>query len=115
MLLARGADVNARDEQKRTALHWAASVRDDRSLRVLLRHGARLDARLDARDGDGATALMLASVQADAPVSARESAARLRCLRLLKSAGADAKIEDNRGHSAADYREMRDGDFVNGG
>lgn len=111
LLLARGADVEARDNQKRTALHWAASVRDDRSLRVLLRDGAQIN----ARDIEGATALMLASVHPDAPASTRENVARIRSMKLLRRAGSNARIKDNRGKTATNYRKMHDGDFVNGG
>ena len=109
LLLARGADIEARDNQKRTALHWAAEVRDDRSLRVLLRHGAQIN----ARDAEGATALMLTSVHPDEPDGLRERADRTRSLKLLRRAGADSKITDNRGKTAADYRKLTDGDFVN--
>lgn len=56
-LLARGVDVNARDPQGRTALHFAAwrGVRAD-YVRALLGAGAKRD----AQDADGATPLDLA-------------------------------------------------------
>jgi HEAT repeat protein len=55
MLLKRGADVNQVDENKNTALMFAADKCDRQTLRMLLKAGARLD----ARNGGGLTALQM--------------------------------------------------------
>jgi len=44
MLLASGADVNARDGEGKTALMWAAWKGDDSIVRTLLANGADLNA-----------------------------------------------------------------------
>lgn len=45
-LIKRGADVNARDASDKTALHWAASYRDDISiLMALIEAGADVNAQ----------------------------------------------------------------------
>ncbi|HEX8844715.1 MAG TPA: ankyrin repeat domain-containing protein [Pyrinomonadaceae bacterium] len=56
-LLARGADVNAKDCAGRTALMFAVINMHHDTVNVLLEHGADVNARAD----DGATALMLAA------------------------------------------------------
>jgi ankyrin repeat protein len=45
LLLERGADVNQADEQKNTALMFAADKCDRQTLRLLLKAGAKLNAR----------------------------------------------------------------------
>eukprot|EP00742_Colponemidia_sp_Colp-10_P001610 GILJ01001729.1.p1 GENE.GILJ01001729.1~~GILJ01001729.1.p1 ORF type:complete len:300 (+),score=44.76 GILJ01001729.1:26-925(+) len=52
-LLAIGTDVNATDDQGRTALHFAVDRNNLKMLRTLLCHGANLD----AQDQEGQTAL----------------------------------------------------------
>lgn len=59
VLLARGADVNLRDEQGRTALHTRSVHRTPAVVAVLLAHGA--DPRL--RDHQGATPLFYAATK----------------------------------------------------
>jgi ankyrin repeat protein len=56
-LLARGADVNAKDNAGRTALMFAVINMHYDTVNVLLEHGADVNARAV----DGATALMLAA------------------------------------------------------
>jgi ankyrin repeat protein len=54
--LAKGGDLNARDESGRTALHWAVARRVPESVIELIAAGADLG----AADRDGMTALSLA-------------------------------------------------------
>ena len=56
-LLARGADVNAKDSEGRTALMFAVINLHRDAVLELLKHGADVNARAT----DGATALMLAA------------------------------------------------------
>jgi len=53
LLLADGADVNARDKTGCTPLHWAAEWDHEEVAGVLLDDGADVD----AQDGDGRTPL----------------------------------------------------------
>lgn len=55
-LYKEGVDINAQDNQKRTALHWASAIGDPERVKVLLELGANLD----VRDNLGRTALDLA-------------------------------------------------------
>src|SRR6266545_4893488 len=43
--LAKGVDVNAHDDQGKTAMHWAAQYGHDEVARTLLAHGAEVDAK----------------------------------------------------------------------
>ncbi|MEO8432111.1 MAG: HEAT repeat domain-containing protein [Acidobacteriota bacterium] len=58
LLLQRGADVNQLDENKNTALFMAADKCDRQTLRMLLKAGAKLN----ARNGSGLTALEMGIV-----------------------------------------------------
>ena len=50
LLLARGADVNAREHWRgQTALMWAAAQSQPAMVRLLIKHGARVDERSDIR------------------------------------------------------------------
>jgi uncharacterized protein len=71
-LLAKGADVNAREQQGRTALMEAAAKGQTASVEVLLAKGADIH----ARDQDGMTALMWAEKKGDSLI-----------IQLLKKAG----------------------------
>jgi ankyrin repeat protein len=115
-LVQRGARLNAQDNQKMTALHYAAEQTRTQSIKMLLENGA--DPRL--ADKQGRLAIHLAATWANteacqllidaAPdtVSARDengytplhSAAsneNTDTVRLLLLKGADAKAQDNRG------------------
>jgi ankyrin repeat protein len=82
-LLARGMDVNAKDEKGWTALHHAAyNGKDVELVRTLLDHGAAID----ARDGEGCTALWWI-----AGIGGGEVAA------LLLEKGADVNAKSNDG------------------
>jgi hypothetical protein len=56
-LLAKGANINATDEEGRTALIWAAIAGDVPTVKVLLDHGADLT----IKDKGGKTALQAAT------------------------------------------------------
>lgn len=63
-LLARGADVNAKDAEGRTALMFAVINLHRDVVHELLKHGADVNARAE----DGATALLLATSCGDSPI-----------------------------------------------
>lgn len=135
-LIARGADVNAKDSKNRTPLMLAAiyhpraveqlikaganptlqtgagtpllvaaryqwvyfrSPREisenNNAVQMLLQHGARVD----ERDEEGRTPLMLVALEK------RDSIAMTQTAATLTAAGADSKAVDNRGLSALDY------------
>ena len=85
MLIARGADVNAKDTWRgQTALMWAASEDHAELIKVLLAGGAEVD----ARSTGNFTALMFAVRQ-----DAREA------VRLLVAAGADVNLTGPNGQN----------------
>ena len=61
-LLRKGAGVNAKDSEGRTALMFAVINRHADAVKVLLEHGADVNVKAD----DGGTALMLAACSGDA-------------------------------------------------
>ena len=63
-LLKRGADVNQQDENKNTALMFAAGKCDRQTVRMLLKAGASLH----ARNGSGLTALEMGIVTGNSGV-----------------------------------------------
>ncbi len=75
-LLTKGADVNAKDDEGRTALMFAVINLHLDTAKALLEHGADVNARAD----DGGTALMLAASCGDAGI-----------VRVLLDKGADLK------------------------
>ena len=60
VLLSHGARIEATDDQRRSALHWAVVHRREVLLKVLLECCARTRAPLDGYDNNGRTALHLA-------------------------------------------------------
>ncbi len=87
MLIARGADVNAAEpSQNQTALMWAASERHPEVVKVLVEHGADLQ----ARTRKGFTALHFAAREGD-----------LESARLLLAAGTDINIRSQPAAGAA--------------
>jgi hypothetical protein len=85
-LLTAGAEVEARDPQGFTALHWAAHAGRPMCVAALIEAGANVDV-LDHR---GRTPLMLALLE-------RGEAAGEKSIDLLLRAGADADIRDDHG------------------
>ena len=63
-LLAAGADPNAADGAGRTPLHWLCGYGGDEAPDTLLTLLAHRETRVDARDAEGFTPLMLAADRA---------------------------------------------------
>ncbi|KAL9614349.1 MAG: hypothetical protein Q9167_001152 [Letrouitia subvulpina] len=85
-LLKAGAKTDGVDELGQTALHCAAAEGDAKTVKVLIRHGANIDAE---KDEDHLTPLMMAIH------GGGQSAAKY-----LIQAGADVNKKDNRGFTA---------------
>jgi serpin B len=97
-LLAKGDDVDARDERGRTPLHEAASEASTAVAQLLIGNGADVS----ARDEDGQTPLHEAIYEA--PVS---------FIQLLLSHGADVNVKDKYGRFPLDEAFSReDGEVV---
>ena len=90
-LLAAGADVNARGFGKATALHDAALWGKEKLIETLVEAE---QIKLDLKDGDGHTALMLAIDHG-----------QRGCVRLLLDAGASVEVKDRDGKTAADHAQ----------
>jgi ankyrin repeat protein len=92
LLLARGADANARAQASETALHLAVLYAYPDAVRVLLAHGAHLDCATDR----GLTALHLAVLRHRADLAA-----------LLLQAGADRARADENGRTPYDWAVLK--------
>lgn len=99
LLLAHGADPNVRDQEGDTELTGAANEGDLIYLRLLLTHGADVN----AQNNQGQTALMLASHLAYSGYGAHWQQDRRAKIRLLWQFGADLRLKDKHGKTAADY------------
>src|SRR5216684_5480942 len=95
LLLSKGADANARDNNGRAAL-WYAAISENADLVTLL---VQHEAEVDVRDNQGRTALMHA---ADLCSTSN--------VRALLDAGADPAIQDKRGRTAIDPQLVSPGD-----
>jgi len=95
LLLSKGADANARDNNGRAAL-WYAAISENADLVTLL---VQHEAEVDVRDNQGRTALMHA---ADLCSTSN--------VRALLNAGADPAIQDKRGRTAIDPQLVSPGD-----
>lgn len=124
-MIRNGAEVEATDDEGRTALMWATSGRDKEIVEMLIKEGADVNATTD----DGWTALMYAALVGwnditkvlinngakvnvanqngqTALMMAAQVKSRVRgwpTLELLIEAGADIKMKDNRGFIARDF------------
>lgn len=96
-LLRSGADIEARDPQGWTALHWAAQAARPMSVAALIEAGATIDP-LDHR---GRTPLMLALLE-------RPSPAGEETIERLLRARADADVRDDHGWTTLHYLAVRD-------
>ncbi|KAF8473037.1 ankyrin repeat-containing domain protein [Russula ochroleuca] len=97
LLLEKVADVNARDDDSRTALHIAAQKGRVEVVRVLLEHGANAD----AEDNEGRTPLHL---------SAEDG--RVEAMRVLLEHGANVGAEDNEGGTAFQIASAKGNDEI---
>jgi ankyrin repeat protein len=118
-LLAKGTNVNARDETGKTALLWVAPARDNPEMvQDLISQGADVN----ATDKNGETALMIAASQdnpgiieellaAGAKVNAANNVgqtalmeaafrANIEIVKTLLAHGADLKLKDKKGRAA---------------
>jgi ankyrin repeat protein len=90
LLLAKGADREARTLTGATVLHVAVASSKIEVVRALIKAGADLN----ARDNNGFTPLMVAGQQGE-----------LEIVELLLEAGADKAMKDNRGRTAFDITD----------
>ncbi|GBG69960.1 hypothetical protein CBR_g4787 [Chara braunii] len=93
-LLDQGRDVNAIDENQRTALHFAAGLGSEKAIRLL----GSVGAAVDPHDKDGYTPLHIAA-----------GYVHLTCVKALLELGADPEAIDNQGRSVLDLaRQLLD-------
>ncbi|WP_419804429.1 ankyrin repeat domain-containing protein [Terriglobus sp.] len=94
LLLAKGAQLEARDNFGDTALALSANASQPGAMSALLAHGAQVN----TRNNKGVTPLMIAA-----------RTGNLQTVKLLLTHGADPNLKDNTGKTAADYaRTERD-------
>ena len=104
LLLDKGADIEARDEQGQTPLVRAATYGQDRIVRLLLDKGANIE----ATDPDGATALINAACGGCVVIDMGDT---FDCVRLLLDRGASVEARTKGGSTAlmvaASYGQIR--------
>ena len=100
VLLAAGADVNAKNHEGKTALHYAGKGGHVDVTKALLARGGWLHADVHARDEDGHTALWFATRCCD-------GAGHVAVIKALLAAGADPHVQYEWGrtllHEASDH------------
>src|SRR6478672_12402111 len=99
MALKRGADIHATDKNGVTALHHAVRFRSPAAVRTLIARGANVN---QACRRNGSTPLHRAVTQTGAPGTAGRTNEAREIVRLLLEAGADVKIKNKLGKTAAD-------------
>lgn len=99
LLLDRGADVHARSDGSRTALHLAARSASASMVEMLLER-ARADAK--AQTAKGRTPLHYAASKAEDGDEERRDV-----LRVLRDWGADPTVQDREGETARDVAQKR--------
>lgn len=97
-LLSKGAQIEARDPQGWTALHWSAFAARPMSVAELI----QAHANIDALDHRGRTPLMLALLE-------QSTLAGDEAIQMLLRAGADADVRDDHGWTALHYLGARGG------
>jgi ankyrin repeat protein len=101
-ILHENFDIDARDFQQRTPLHYAATIGHVEAAQMLLQRGAQVD----ARDSKGNTALNLVVAASDKAIRKR-AGDRVLFISVLNSFGASLISENNKGQRAWDYAYSR--------
>jgi ankyrin repeat protein len=101
-ILHENFDIDARDFQQRTPLHYAATIAHVKAAQMLLQKGAQVD----ARDSKGNTALNLVVAASDKDIRKR-AGDRVLFISMLDSFGASLISENNKGQNPWDYAYSR--------
>ena len=133
--LAKGIDVNARDDLGKTAMQWAAEYGHDEVAKTLIAHGAQLDAKsktgytplhlavgriygtmvktllehqadVNARDDGGWTPLHRVAASDEADMRGRTEQEHLDLVRLLLDHGADLHARNRSGFTPLHYATL---------
>lgn len=97
-MLENGAEVNAKDENKNTALdRLCATSGNAKAAELLITAGARIIHKIDKDQGHSITSLMSAALNGH----------RDLCRDLMDKWGCDPRIETDRGGSARSFSESQ--------